>query len=316
MFNGAVYLDYSSGRPSGASVAAYPAEGVARYGGIGSSGKRLTAAEFADLAAHGRQVRMVAEKTTTDADAGYNAGVANARACEADRVTFGMSDSTIIYAANDKSSYTAADVDYVRGFRDVLGVRAGAYGFGSYLAAIYAEGYVVAGNYWQAGPAPSRTGTSGFVGLWQRQGGVVAASDGPTAPTTATIGGVVCDLNNKLMEAIVTSGVTWVASYPVGTQEADFLLNQAGVGAVLSADKSTVTVSIPAGGTPDIQGLWTINTDVRVAMLADRQLPAVLTAIAALSAAVAALDAKVTALTPTQLVDGPYYLTLDAPEGA
>jgi hypothetical protein len=193
-----IWVDYSGGRPGGAALKTAGIAGAVRYAGAGSAGKRLTAAEYADLTAHGVAVRLVVETSTTGADSGYAAGVRDARAGEADRVAFGLPSTTIIYATNDKPNFVQADVDYVRGFRDVLGVaRTGAYGFGSFLAAVHAAG--LAGSYWQAGPAPSRTGTSSFVNLWQRQGGTVQPSDGPTLPTTATIGGVVCDLNNRLI---------------------------------------------------------------------------------------------------------------------
>lgn len=196
-----VWADYSGGRPGGAALRAAGITGVVRYVGVGGAGKRLTAVEYADLVAHGIQVAAVVEASTTDADGGYNAGVLSAGAAQHDLAvqTAGLPPIEVVFAANDKPTFVQADVDYVRGFRDVFSGAAvvGPYGFGSFLAACSAAG--LAPVAWQAGPAPSRTGTTGVATFWQRQGGPVGPADGPTAPTTQTINGVVCDLNNQLL---------------------------------------------------------------------------------------------------------------------
>lgn len=193
-----IVVDYSGGYPGAANLRAAGVLGAVRYLGLGSSGKRTNRVEVADFAAHGIAMWGVAESTTTEADNGYAAGRRDAQVAEADRIGLGLPNSFLIHAANDKPGFIGADVDYVRGFRDVLGpVRTGAYGFGDFLAAVHAAG--LASAYWQAGHPPSMTGTSSFVNLWQRQGTWGSASDGPGSPTARNIGGTDCDLNNYLI---------------------------------------------------------------------------------------------------------------------
>jgi glycoside hydrolase-like protein len=192
----ALWGDYV-GYPGGAALRAAGFTGVVRYVGIGGSAKRLTAAEYADLSGNGLHVLGVVESTTTEADNGYAAGVSDARAAQADIANLtGGRGLDFVFAANDKTTYIQADVDYVRGFADVLGVRkTGAYGFSDFLTAVRDAG--VATVFWQAGHPPSITGTGGFVHFWQRQGTPGDASDGPATPTTTTVGGVTVDLDNQ-----------------------------------------------------------------------------------------------------------------------
>lgn len=197
-----IWLDYSSGRPTGAQLRAAGVVGVARYVGGGSSGKRLTSSELADLTANGIIVIGVFETTTTRSNAGALAGTTDAQLTLADPVTKNL---PYLCASNDQSSWSQANVDYAGAFQDVVSKdRTGVYGFGSFLNACHGAG--IGSLYWQAGPAPSRTGSAGITNLWQRQGGAVAAngSDGPSTPTTLTVGGVVCDVNNQLLPIGVT----------------------------------------------------------------------------------------------------------------
>lgn len=201
------WIDYSGGAVSGKTMADNGIEGAIRYVGIGGAGKRLTRAEYSDHCDHGRQTLAVVEMSTTDADGGYAAGLRNARAAMADLAveTQGLPPITGVLAANDKPSYVQADVDYVRAFRDVFGdvVDVGPYGFGSFLAACSSAG--LASIAWQAGPAPSRTGTSSIATFWQRQGGAVGPTDGPTLPVTIVLDGITCDLSNRLKELPMTA---------------------------------------------------------------------------------------------------------------
>jgi hypothetical protein len=193
----AIWLDYDSnlGAEAGALVQQAGVEGVIRYTGIGNLTKRITKSEYQSLAAAGRLVKLVAESTTTEDDNGYAAGVADAKAAEAERIACGMPANTVIYAVNDKTTYTAADLEYVRGFQVTLGWgRTGAYGFASFILAVYQHGY--ASEFWQSGPAPSRTGTDAFVHFWQRQG-TAGPNDTPASPTTIQVGPVIADLNNR-----------------------------------------------------------------------------------------------------------------------
>lgn len=188
-----LYADYSAARPSGAALRAAGFSGVIRYGYVGSASKLLTAAEHADLVANGLDVLLVIERTTTDADGGYAAGTSTATGALTWARSLGLPDSVTICAANDKPGYSQADVDYVRGFRDVLGqARTGVYGFGAFLALCVPY----ASFFWQAGPSPSRTGTSALANAWQRNGTAGDTADGPGAPTTITVAGVLCDVNN------------------------------------------------------------------------------------------------------------------------
>lgn len=188
------WVDYSGGPISGAALHAAGITGAIRYVGIGTGPKRLTVAERDDLLSHGVTVLGVAESTAAEADNGYNAGVADAKAVLADPAAAGL---PFVCATNDKPTYTQADVDYVRGFASVLGERAGAYGFASFLTAVRAQTPV--SLYWQAGEPPNMTGTQGWVQFWQRQGTAGNGSDGPAVPTSTVIGNVAVDLNNQLL---------------------------------------------------------------------------------------------------------------------
>jgi hypothetical protein len=191
-----LWADYI-GYPGGAALRAAGMTGVVRYVGIGGAGKRLTAAEYADLTAAGLRVLGVVESTTTEADNGYGAGVSDAKAALADiDVLTDGRGLDFVFATNDKPTYIPADVDYVRGFADVLGVsRTGAYGFADFLTAVHDAG--LAAVYWQAGEPPSTTGTGAFAHFWQRQGTPGDATDGAATPTQQTVNGVSVDLDNQ-----------------------------------------------------------------------------------------------------------------------
>ena len=180
-----LWVAYSSGRPSGAALRAAGIVGVVRYVGVGSAGKRLTAAEYQDLTAAGVQVAGVVETTTTRSAAGYAAGVTDGRSAAADCAAMGCDPTMPLFATCDNTTWGQANLDYVRGFRDAVGQsRTGAYGFAPFVTAVHSAG--TADWFWEAGH-PSG---AAWVHLWQRNG------FGGT-PTTATIGGVVCDLNEQ-----------------------------------------------------------------------------------------------------------------------
>jgi hypothetical protein len=229
------WIDYSGGPVSGAAMSAAGITGAIRYVGIGGAGKRLTHAEYADHVAHGRQTIAVVEKTTTDADGGAAAGTTNARAALADlaTITAGLAPIRYVFMANDQNRSTTTEVAYVRAASAVLtpaGYVVGPYGFGTFLAACAAVGLCPIG--WQAGPAPSRTGTAALATFWQRQGGPVQPADGPTTPVTRVISGVTCDLSNQLKGLPdMTSALTdQQASQLLGLFEAMFTGSHDGVG--------------------------------------------------------------------------------------
>lgn len=200
--------DYSGGYPGGAALKAAGYTGVIRYVGVGSAGKRITAAEYKDLVTHGLKVLLVCELNTHDAEGGYNAGHAKATAALADARALGIPDSVGIAAACDEhltASQIPTTVDYVRGFRDVLGLaRTGAYGFAEFVDAVHAKGY--AAWWWKCGSAPTAS-ESTWVNIWQRN----------TNPSTQTVAKVVVDIDdqyNSLEEdvAVTDADATLIAN--------------------------------------------------------------------------------------------------------
>lgn len=195
------WADYSGGRPSGAALKAAGFLGVIRYVGIGNSGKRITAAEYRDLVANGLQVLLVAELGTGDAwgttsDDDYARGRANAASAVADARAMGIPDSVPIFAAADAHAANQGQINdavaYCRGFRDVLGLgRTGFYGFSETLTAVRNAG--VASWFWRCGSQPTAAEQT-WTHFWQRN----------AAPTTTTVAGVQCDLNEQYLP--ITAG--------------------------------------------------------------------------------------------------------------
>lgn len=184
-----IWVDYSAGRPGGAALKAAGITGAIRYVSAGNAGKLITAAEYADLVAHGVQVLLVYELGVHDAEGGYTQGAAHAQAALSTARAYGIPDTVGIAAAADEhltAGQIPAAVDYVRGFRDVLGqARTGAYGFEEFIAAVHAAGW--ASWHWKCGSAPTAAERA-WVTFWQRN----------TGQTTQTINGVVCDLNDQI----------------------------------------------------------------------------------------------------------------------
>lgn len=145
--------------------------GVIPYVGIGGGPsmpyKRLTQDRWEDYVASGIQVPAAfVENGIYDADGGYWSGYHNAFTAMQDVESMGANIHTII-AVNDKTEWNQNDVDYVRGFRDVLGHdRTGVYGFSDFLREVHSQDF--ASVYIQCGNSPETTGTSDFVHLWQR----------------------------------------------------------------------------------------------------------------------------------------------------
>lgn len=293
----AVWVDYSGGTIPGATLRAAGIVGCMRYVGIGSGPKRLSVAEAADLHAAGRVVLGIAESTTTRADAGYAAGVADAQAVLADPAAAGL---PYVFATNDKPSFVQADVDYVRGFASVLGKRAGAYGFASFLQAVHAQTPV--SLYWQAGEPPNMTGTQGLVHFWQRQGTSGNGSDGPATPTSITLGGVAVDPNNQLLEVpTMTDPVLTDASYQSLIWAVEAVVN----------DRPTILHG-PNAGQPNLlhSDLAALDADVKAGIGQLAQ------AIAALPASGTPTDAQMAALQAALTKALPTYTVNIAPAPA
>lgn len=303
------WIDYSGGTVSGKTMANHGITGALRYVGIGSTGKRLTHAEYADHCAHGRLTIAVVERSTTDADGRAPAGTANAESALTDLKveTAGLPPIPWVFMANDQPTSTPAEVDYVRAAAAVFGpaFAVGGYGFGAFLLALARAGVGTPGFGWQAGPAPSRTGSSAVATFWQRQGGSVAPADGPTTPTTIVLDGVTCDLNNQLMELPMTDPFQAKAvdagpgSYShylmnVGAQFAPGGVNQvpvitAGLGA-LKAQVAALSGALSADDAEILGVVSGVDRDVKAGLT---QLAATLSG---LPAGAAPTDAQVAAL--------------------
>jgi Domain of unknown function (DUF1906) len=171
------WADYSAGYPGGAALVAAGFVGIIAYVGLGSGPKLITAADYQDAIAHGLRVLLVAELDIRDAEGGYPAGVTNAQKALADARSKGIPDSVGIAATCDEHltpAQISTCVDYVRGFRDVLGqARTGAYGFAEFVDAVHSQGY--AGWWWKSGAAPTAS-ESQWVTFWQQNTGAVVVN--------------------------------------------------------------------------------------------------------------------------------------------
>jgi hypothetical protein len=188
--------DYSGGRPTGAALKKNGFDGVIRYVGLGSPGKLLTAAEYRDLVSAGVEVLFVAELGTGDSwgtstDDDYNRGRVNATTALNHVRNCGVPDDKIfLFGASDahaSAQWQINDtVNYIRGFRDVVGSgRTGHYGFSETQRAVKAAN--IATGFWRCGSKPSG-GDENWVHFWQRN----------QAPTVRTVSGVICDINDVL----------------------------------------------------------------------------------------------------------------------
>lgn len=184
------FADFSAGRPGALALLQNGFGGVIRYVGLGSSGKRITSAEYLDYAQHGVQVALVAEYNIHDSEGGYARGMANAKLALNDAHALGIPDWVTIFATADEhlpNSLIASSVDYVRGFRDVLGLaRTGAYGFYEFLNAVHNAG--VATSYWRSGTEPT-VAEKTWTNLWQRN----------KAPSVRTVNGIICDISEEYL---------------------------------------------------------------------------------------------------------------------
>lgn len=184
-----LYADFSAGRPGAAALKAKGFTGVIRYVGVGSSGKRLTAAEYQDYVAHDVDVLLVFEVATNDVAGGYSRGMTYAQLALEDARRMGVPDHVKIFAACDshldapKGVTVANAVAYMRGAVAILGrARAGYYGFDDTLHAVKAADIV--DTYWLCGTKPS-TGEAEYVDFWQDNSSAGAVN----------IGGISVDLD-------------------------------------------------------------------------------------------------------------------------
>lgn len=173
------WLDYSAAKLSGAVIKQAGYGGVIRY--IDAPDllrtKHTNKAEYDDHIRNGLEVRLVMQNTTTDADGGFAAGVANAKRAKAGADMLGYTG--VIFFTNDRTTVPnpAAWTGYLDGAASVLGIkRTGAYGFNNALT--YAKGHASA--FWQSG---RRSELVGHANFWQDNN------------TQVTVGGITCDRN-------------------------------------------------------------------------------------------------------------------------
>jgi hypothetical protein len=178
------WLDYSAGTISGAVIKGAGYEGVIRYTTAprlmnpkGFNPKHTTKAEYDDHVRAGLKILLVFQGNTTDADSGWNGGVANAKLALEGANYLGYSGP--IFFTNDRTTVpnAAAWRGYLDGAASVLGKgRVGAYGF--FNAMDLAVGHAT--YFWQAG---RRSDVRGHVDFWQDNN------------TQVRVGGITCDRN-------------------------------------------------------------------------------------------------------------------------
>lgn len=156
--------------PPASTLIADGLDGCMLYLGTPSSGKDLTAAQYADYKAHGLKTAVGYEHVTTDWQGGTAAGNAHAAAFLADAKAKGVSMDDPFWVAIDThvaSSDLPTVVAYVTAY--VAAVRAGewrgrsgGYGFPEVTTALHAAGVV--DWYWGSG---RRADQPAFINIWQ-----------------------------------------------------------------------------------------------------------------------------------------------------
>jgi Domain of unknown function (DUF1906) len=185
------WVDYSAGKLTGTAIKAAswngnPLTGAIRY--IDEPDllrtKHTDLTEYRSLLAAGLKVRLVMQNTTTDADGGYQAGVANAQRAKAGADYLGYSG--VIFFTNDRTTVPDAGVwqAYLDGAASVLGIkRVGAYGFANALN--LAIGHASA--FWQSGRESDLVPHANYY-QW---------NNGST-----TVAGIPCDVNKVIRDYV------------------------------------------------------------------------------------------------------------------
>lgn len=160
-------IDYSTARPSPASIRAAGYSGVLRYLS-NYPPKNLSASERDGLLAAGLTIGLVWETTATRANQGFSAGQDDARAAEAQADVLGYPGGCPIFYAVDYDAVPSAVTPYFAGATSVASRPVGVYG-----SANVVEGVPVPWK-WQA-TAWSRGRVSPQAHLYQRVGGTTLA---------------------------------------------------------------------------------------------------------------------------------------------
>lgn len=175
-------VDYSSGRPGGAALKAAGKSFACRYLSHTAS-KNLTAAESADLAAHGVSCVVVWETTASRAAASRAAGAADATEAAEQAKACGQPADRPIYFAVDWDASPTLVVPYFQGVASVLSLdRTGAYG--GFKVVKYLLDHGLIRWAWQT--------AAWSAGQWDPRAHIRQYAK------TTTIGGVSCDVDTAM----------------------------------------------------------------------------------------------------------------------
>lgn len=171
-------VDYSSGHPGGAALAAAGKAFAARYVSH-TALKNISLAEATDLAAHGVSTVLVWETTANRAGAGRSAGIQDAHDALEQATAAGMLSDRPLYFAVDWDADPTVVAPYFQGVASVLGLpRVG--GYGGYKVIRYLFDHALISYGWQT--------AAWSAGKWDPRAAIRQGAQ-------KTIGGVACDLN-------------------------------------------------------------------------------------------------------------------------
>jgi hypothetical protein len=208
-------VDYSYGRPGGATIAGAGYLGAMRY--LGNDGRCIFSSEVADLHAHGVGIGLIWETTADRTLDGYHAGVEDAGRADGEADELGAPVVPIFYCvdfAPDPGQLYGVISDYFAGARASTRRPVGAYGCASVMQAIVGDNKLAEVG-WQCaawsypGTAP---GTPINDGGWD----LILS---PYASMLQTIGYVLGDTSDH--NNLLTGPPTWLWTPDGGTWEDD-----------------------------------------------------------------------------------------------
>ncbi|WUH94537.1 DUF1906 domain-containing protein [Streptomyces sp. NBC_00433] len=258
-------VDYSSGRPGGAALAAAGMKFAARYLSHNAS-KNLNATEAADLAAHGVWCVVVWETTANRAGAGRAAGIADAKDAAAQATACGQPSGRPIFFAVDWDADPGVVIAYFQGVASVIGLaRTGVYGGYKVVKALLDHGY--AKWAWQT--------VAWSQGRWDTRAVIRQYA------STVRINGVVCDKDT----AYATDYGQWMPG-KLPTQEDDMTVS--------NDDALKIARAVATFKNPDLEPK---GPDLRQRLVnAEASSGAAASGVKALNTTVAALNATVATL--------------------